>query len=417
MTEAEDCLKMQVIGLKMNQKMKVLFITQHFPPEKSANAFRISELAYNLNELDVKPIIFAPHPSFPTRTFERNWKILKLKNSGGIKLFNIWSWQSTSKDPGFVSRMFYYLIFPLHASILTIAYFNRFDLIITSNPPIFTAITGLFSKIILNKKWIIDSRDSWIDASIALGFLKEGSLPEKISRKFEKICYSRTDMILATTKELSKNIVNLYQTNKKIVLIPNGADTDFFYPCSIKKKNHILFLGNIGHAQDLKKYILAMKFIVKKHDIKLLIVGDGDTKENLEKFTLSHNLGNIVIFKGLIPRKNVPKVISESLIGIAPMKKLKTLNYMAPVKTYEYMACGVPFVASGIGEVVNLARESGGGIITDDTPEEIAKTINGLLDDHQKLIEMGKAGREYVKQHYDRKNIAFELKKCIEQLS
>ena len=400
----------------MNSKIKVLFITQHFPPEKSANAFRISELACNLNELDINPIIFAPHPSFPTKTFKRTWKFLKLKDNGGIKLFNMWSWQSVSKDPGFVSRMLYYLIFPLHASLLTIVYFNKFDLIITSNPPIFTAITGLFSKVILHKKWIIDSRDSWIDASIALGFLKKGSIPEKISRKFEKICYSRADIILATTQELSKNIVNMYHTNKKIVLIPNGADTDFFYPHDIKKKDQILFLGNIGHAQDLKKYILAMELIVKRHDVKLVIVGDGDTKENLEKFTLSRNLENIVIFKGLIPRENVPKVISESLIGIAPMKKLKTLSYMAPVKAYEYMACAVPFVASGIGEVVNLARESGGGIITDDTPEEIAKTINELLDDHQKLIEMGKTGREYVKQYYDRKDIAGKLKESIEQV-
>jgi len=399
---------------------KVLIVSHHFPPERSGNASRIYDMAVHLSNLGVRVTVICPHPTFPTGTFKRTWKIYTSRNTDGVEVINLWTWQPVSRDPGFVSRILYYLLFPLHAVLWILTHPWRFDVIITSSPPLFTGIPGLFAKKVLRKAWIMDIRDLWIDASISLGFLRKGSIFEKMSRKFEEICCLNADLIGVTTNELSNRISSRYAGNnlkKKIVLIPNGVDTDFFYPCSNTKKNQIIYAGNVGHAQDLESVVLAMKYITEKHDIKLLIVGDGDVRERLEKLTKSEGLDDIVTFTGIVPRDKVRKMLSESLIGLAPLKKLESLEYAVPTKAYEYMACGIPFLGCGNGEIVNLAKESGAGLIADNTPEAIASAIVDLLDNPQKMKEMGEKGREYVRRYYDRKTIARKLKQYVEMIS
>jgi len=78
------------------------------------------------------------------------------------------------------------------------------------------------------------------------------------------------------------------------------------------------------------------------------------------------------------------------------------------------MACGIPFLSCGKGEIVELAKKSGAGIIADNDPKSIAKAVMELLDNPDRLIKMGKLGIEYVKKNYNRKDIANKLKQCIE---
>lgn len=332
-----------------------------------------------------------------------------------ITLLNIWSFQPQKQNPTFLSRIAYYLTFPIHACIWALLYQKQYDVVVTSAPPIFTAITGLFAKIILRKKWVIDIRDLWIDASISMGFLKEGSIYERMSRKFMVLCLHNVDLVCTTTEGISKKLKESYNI-KKTILIPNGVDPDIFNPKSGKKKNQIIYTGNVGHAQDLKICILAVKKISILKNIKLLIVGDGDIKRELEEFVKAEKLDKIIIFKGMVPRKKIPKMISESLIGLAPLKKLESLDYAAPTKVFEYMACGIPFLGCGMGEIERLVVESNAGLLADNNMTSIANTIVNIIENPKKSKEMGINGINYVFNNYNRKTIAANLYKQINEL-
>lgn len=403
---------------KIDNNIKLLIISQHFPPDRSGNASRIFDMSNHLKKLGDKVTILAPYPSFPPGSFKRKWSFSESKQIDGIKLINLLSWQPTSENPNFLTRMAYYLSFPLHTLLWITFNSGKFDVIITSAPPIFTGFGGLFSKILFRKKWCMDVRDLWIDASISLGFLKKGSFFEKMSRRYEGICYSNADMIGVTTQELGRRILNTYDNidENKINVISNGVDTEFFYPFEVEKKNQMIYAGNIGYAQDLENVILSMKRIIKKFDLKFLIVGDGDIKNSLETLTIREGLSDHVEFTGLVPREEIPLMFSESLIGIAALKKMPSLEYAVPTKAYEYMACGIPFVGCGNGEISSLAEKSGGGIIADNSADVIADTIMDLLDNPQRMSEMGVHGREFVKEKYDRKQIAADLSTHINNI-
>lgn len=399
------------------QKHSVLIISQHFPPERSGNASRIYDMACNLTNQGVEVHVISPFPTFPTGTFARIWKISAESRIKGIHLTNLWTWQPLSKDPGFIGRMSYYLLFPLHASFWVLLHGKKYDTIITSSPPLFTHIPGLLIKKITGKKWIMDVRDLWIDASISLGFLKRGSILEKITRAFERKCLISSDAIGVTTQELGRRLSNEPEIRKKTYLIPNGVDTGFFYPHPVEKKNQIVYAGNIGYAQDLDLVIRAVQIINQQRHLELIIAGGGDTKSDLEHLVNSLNLQEIVHFPGNLAREEIPLLFSESLLGVAPLKNLQSLEYAAPTKVYEYMSCCIPFVGCGIGEIQDIANSSGAGVIAKNSPESIAEVILQLIDDPIKRDRMGESGRKFVEQRYTRKAIATKLKMVIEGIS
>ncbi|HOI12231.1 MAG TPA: glycosyltransferase family 4 protein [Methanoculleus sp.] len=396
---------------------QVCIISQHFPPDKSGNASRIYDTAAHLVKLGISVTVLAPHPTFPTGSFSRTWKRLDVQDIDGIRVVRLWAWQPNSGDPEFISRMAYYLLFPIHATLWLLFTRNRFDAIVTSAPPLFTGIPGYVLKRISKTKWILDIRDLWIDASISLGFIREGSLYEKMSRGLEQMCLSQADLVGVTTEELGRRILSRYRVTAPMELMPNGVNTDFFRPTNGGKKRRIIYAGNVGHAQDLDKVALAVKSMNGTYNLKFLIVGDGDTKENLERLVRAESLTDSIVFMGTLPREEIPQLLSESLVGVAPLKRLDNLEYAAPTKAYEYMACGIPFVGCGSGEIAHLAKESGGGIIADNTPEAIAEALSALLDDPERMEEMGRRGREYVTEHYDRRSVALKLKQCIERIT
>ncbi|NQS78624.1 MAG: glycosyltransferase WbuB, partial [Methanoculleus bourgensis] len=121
---------------------RVCIISQHFPPEKSGNASRIYDTAVHLAKLGIDVTVLAPHPTFPTGSFPRTWRRAREGAVDGVRVVRLWTWQPGSGDPGFTSRMAYYLLFPLHALLWLCSPRNRFDVIITSAPPLFTGIPG-----------------------------------------------------------------------------------------------------------------------------------------------------------------------------------------------------------------------------------------------------------------------------------
>jgi colanic acid biosynthesis glycosyl transferase WcaI len=396
---------------------KVLIVSQHFPPEKSGNASRIFDLANHLVKQGIVVTVVSPHPTFPTGSFPRIWTLSSLTHVDGIKSVRLLSWQPSSRNPGFVSRILYYLIFPIHGVFWMLFHSHQFDVIMTSSPPVFTHIPGRFAKMVYKKPWIMDVRDLWIDASISLGFLKKGSLFEKSARSFETNCLKTSDVVGVTTNELGRRLSKDPEVQKKIRHIPNGVDIDIFYPHQELKKDQIVYAGNVGLAQDLDLVIKAIKLINQDKHVELIIAGGGDSLPGLELLVQTESLQSVVHFPGILPREEIPRLISESILGIAPLKKLESLEYAAPTKVYEYMACGIPFVGCGEGEIQEIAADSGAGIIAENSPEAIAKVILELMNSPDRMVAMGVSGRKYVEQSYTRRAIAAKLKKEIERIS
>lgn len=394
----------------------VVVASQHYPPDKSGNASRISDTCSRLVEEGWEVTVLAPPPAFPHGQFDRSWKRKTTDSKDGVTVHRLWAWQPTLEDPGFISRMAYYFLFPIHAFLWFLFNYRTYDAVITSSPPIFTGMAALPFGLLCQKPWIVDVRDLWIDASIGLGFIDEGGVLERISRAYERVVLRTADRVTVTTTVLGERLRSQYGIDdRKIVHLPNGVETAEFQPTDGKSESTIVYTGNIGHAQDLEACIKALPKM-SSATATLRIVGDGDIRNELEELVSDEGLDDRVEFTGLVPREEIPGILDNAAIGVAPLKSDDMLEYAVPTKAYEYMSSRLPVVATGTGEIEVLIKESNGGVFVENDPQRLAEAFDSLLADPERCEQLGKSGREHVVEQYDRGVIASRLSAVLDEV-
>jgi glycosyltransferase involved in cell wall biosynthesis len=387
----------------------VVFVSQRYPPEQGGNASRIHDTATNLQQQGWDVTVLSPVKSYPFGEFERSRSWHTIESDEGITVHRFWTWQPRRNDPSLFNRLAYFLVFALHALWWLLRNRGRYDIVITSSPPITTELPGIVLSM-LGTPWVADIRDLWIDAAVALGHVTEGSLPERAARKFQRFAVRTADRISVTTDATTEVLEETYGPGieRKTALIPNGVDVDEFYPTDADKRPVIVYTGNIGSAQDLHACVRAMDRLSNDEAV-LRLVGSGDVEPELKDLTEELSLNGQVQFTGLVPRQRVPEILNEATIGIAPLKDTKALEYAMPTKVYEYLACGLPVVVTGGSHLQQFVEDSGGGVHVENDPDRIAEVIDELLADDAYRSELARRGHNYVLDRYTRDRIAGRL--------
>ena len=397
---------------------RLVFVSQAFPPEKGGNASRIHDNATSLTDENWDVTVLSPPPCYPPGEFDRSWQRQSTDQVNGVTVHRLWTWQPTRQDPSFVSRLVYYLVFAVHALVWMLLNARRVDVVVTSTPPISTGAPGLVMSA-LGKPWLVDVRDLWIDASISLGYLEEGSRIERVSRQFQRTVLYRADRISVTTPSMRRLVCERYgeALEEKTVVLPNGVNTDEFAPRdesgsgqrsvsdAAESQPTIIYTGNLGHAQDLESLVRAMAHL-SSDDAVLKLVGSGDAESELKRLTAELGLDDRVEFVGLVERERIARLIIDAAVGAAPLKNSDELSYAMPTKVYEYLACGVPALVAGRGEIERFAERSGAAIHVENDPERIAEQLDELLADEMRREALGDDGRRYIESNYDRREIA-----------
>jgi glycosyltransferase involved in cell wall biosynthesis len=311
--------------------------------------------------------------------------------------------------------MAYFLTFALHAMAWLVWHVRSFDAALSTSPPISTGLAILPFKLTIGIPWIVDIRDLWIDVSADLGFISEGGIVERLSRAYRLRELRTADLITVTTTETARILESEYDISTPVSVVPNGVDVDRFDRERTGTDPVVIYTGNVGHGQDLESCVRALQY-VENDDVTLRIVGDGDRRDTLESLTAELGLTDRVEFVGFVNRDRIPSLLSEATIGIAPIKPDPSLRYAVPTKLYEYMACRLPSIAVGKGEIEAFVDASGGGRVAENDPQDIAETIDTLLADPSLRERLGSDGRAYVAANYDRRAIAEELGDRLDEL-
>jgi glycosyltransferase involved in cell wall biosynthesis len=401
----------------MSESRHYVIVSQRYPPEKGGNASRIHDTATHLADERNDVTVLAPPPCYPPGNFERSWARAGTEHVDGVAVRRLWSWQPQRENPGLVRRLPYYLVFAFHAALWLIWNVRSYDGLLTSTPPITTGIPG-FVAAVLGKPWVVDVRDLWIPNAVSLGYIDPGSPLVRASHWFQRRVMHTADRLTVTTTTLGDAIVETYgpALRDRIRHVPNGVDTDLFSPREASPSTDggadsgpvIVYTGNIGTAQALEPCIRAMAHI-SREDALLRLIGDGDELTRLRDLTVELGLKDRVELVGLVDRDEVPEIISSAEVGLAPLRDTEELAYAVPTKTYEYLACRVPVLVTGRGEIKRFVAESGGGLHAKPTPRAVADALDTLLEDSEPRETMADDGFRHVTDRYDRAEIANRL--------
>ena len=284
---------------------------------------------------------------------------------------------------------------------------------------------------------ILFVRDSVFDALLALyikrrynvTFVLELSNPIEQAWEYYKLSYSKykylwyfiskieahiimyalhkADLVLPTTKWMKEDFVKKGIQRSKMMPYPNGIDISRFTGAdseairrqyNLKDSIVVVYVGTIDKMRHLDILIHAFSKVKKsRKDVKLLMVGDGNDKSNLEKLAGELGIRDDVVFTGQVYFNDIPNFIAAADIGVSPIPPLSFYKLSSPIKMFEYMAVGKPVVANEeIPEQEEVIQESKGGILVKFEAESFAEGIIELLDDPERAREMGKQGQEWV---------------------
>ena len=214
--------------------------------------------------------------------------------------------------------------------------------------------------------------------------------------------------VVTVTEKLGEELkVRFAVSPAKITVLPNGVDLVLFHPISRGLARarlgldpsalYLVFVGTLVPWQGLETVLVAADLVRRERPgVRLIIVGDGLQRAELERTALSRHLEEVVRFVGSVRRDEVPQWIAAADIGIAS-KSGGIRAVASPLKLREYLACGVPVVATDLGGLEpSVSDASVGETVPPDNPEAMAAAILRLLANPAARIAMGARARAFA---------------------
>lgn len=389
----------------MSTPLRLLILTQYFPPETGAPQARLSEMALLLKEKGVEVEILTAMPNYPAGKifdgYQGKWFCReKWKNLSIIRSFIY-----PTKNPKMIPRLLNYFSFVFSSLLAGIFMTRKADIILVESPPLFLGISAWLLKTFKRSKLVFNVSDLWPETAVALGLYARDSRLVKVATQLEKFLYKSAAACTGQSFGIARGIFEKYPA-AHVSLIPNGADCEKFSPERRKKttdKIIVGYAGLIGIAQGIQLLIDAAKILEGEKDIVFVIAGDGPEREALEK-----QAGSNVTFTGLLAKETMPEMVASFDMTIIPLKS--HIPGALPSKMYEAMASEVPVILAAEGDPKELLERANAGIVVDyNNAQSVAEAVLALKAAPELRQKLGKNGRNYVLKYHQRAAIAKKL--------
>ena len=404
--------------------MKLLILTQYYPPEIGAPQNRLHELAVRLKAAGMEIDVLTALPNYPRMEIMNGYDNRKnrYEEIDGIPIHR--SWIYVTKSKGIFSRLLIYFSF-VWSSYWKGRKMKKYDYLLVESPPLFLGYSAMALSKKLNAKLIFNVSDLWPESAEKLGIVTN-KIALNLAYKLEAKCYKQAFLITGQTQGIVDDICTRFP-DKKVYWLPNGVDVSFYNPCQINpgnfrdingfSKEEILFFygGIIGHAQGLEVILNAANLLRDSSSIQFVLQGSGPEKETLIALMQSLNLTN-VHFLEPVSKIEMPAILKSIDVALVPLKNLPLFKGAIPSKVFEALAMEVPLLLGVDGEARNHFIEKGkaGLFFQPENADELAKQALFLAENLVERLEMGKNARRYVTENFDREKIANDFMRQLE---
>lgn len=405
--------------------MNITILCHYAWPELCAPAARLKEMAETWINEGHKVTLVTNFPNHPKGVIFEEYKDKKFLIEYKDKIKFIRCNTYAIPNSGMIKKTMSHLIFTFNTIRQAKKHLKGTDIIIVSSPPLFTGIAAWYLSKRLQCKYIIEVRDLWPAIFVELGILKN-KIAIKCLELFELFLYKKSVYTVSLTNSFAKNIIRRSIPPKKVFVIPNGVNLDFFKSkpknkelfknLGLDKKFVVLYIGTHGISQNLFSIVKSAEKLKENNDIAFLFVGEGADKNKLKEMVSNKKLNN-VHFLPSQPKDKVLDFYNSADICLVPLKNIPLFETFIPSKMFEIMGTGSALLASVSGEAKNILEESNGGaaICSPDNSDGIAKKILYLQNNPALLKSMKEKAHKFVSENFDRKQLALKYLKYIEK--
>lgn len=389
--------------------MRILILTQYYPPETGAPQNRLSSLAKHLVCFGNEVEILTAMPNYPKYKVFPQYKgkfyCKETIDSIPVHRSSIY----VSRNKALIKRLANYFSFVTSSLYSAGKRIKPVDIIICESPPLFLGITA----VMLKRKWkcklVFNVSDLWPESAEKMGIIKNRVIIKR-SYQLANWIYRNANLITGQTQGIIEAIRQM-QPQKKLFWFPNGVDLSKFNTPILQQNNGckftLLYAGIIGHAQGLEVILYAADQLKQQTDIHFYIIGDGPVKKPLINLKHQLQLCNVTFIDNQ-PSEKMMQWLHLCDAYIVPLRKLDLFKGAIPSKLFEPLALGKPILLGVEGEAKELFidQAKGGLFYEPENAHALANAIGALYNNKQLAAELGNGGRNYVNTYFRRDKIA-----------
>ena len=235
---------------------------------------------------------------------------------------------------------------------------------------------------------------------------------EDLATQAERWTLSQADAVLTVSALLRDHVVSLGVDPFRISVVPNGVDPAWFRPRPLDPTDRarwclgdgpiLGFVGGIRPWHGVRILPLLLERLVARYrDLRLVIVGDGSLRGELERELQDRNLIHNYVFTSSLPQDEVATLIPHFDVALAPYPRLDHTFYFSPLKLFEYMACGVAVVAAGVGQIEQVVQHGDTGLLyPPDDIDALVSACDRLLANPALRQRLGQAAAQEIRERY-----------------
>ena len=402
--------------------MRILILTQYYPPETGAAQNRLCDLAQRLAAAGHDVSVLTALPSYPTgRIFPeyRGKWFVRERGDGGVRVLRVWNF--ATRSPRFLPRVWSYVTFAVLSFLVGALVGGAADAVFVESPPLFLGVSGYWLSRVKRARFLFNVSDLWPESAIALGALRNAVLIRWATRSEERL-YRRAWLVTGQSRGIVESIRRRCP-EARVEWLPNGVAPEFLQAVAAARTSReklrcelgfegkfvIVFAGLHGLSQGLENVLRAAALLRGDQRISFLFCGDGPAKQGLVKAARALGLQNCE-FREPVRTARMAQIWTAADAAIVPLKRSVSGLGMVPAKLFEAMGAGVPVIAALDGEARRLVDLAGGGLwVEPERPDEIAAAIVRLANDPAQCAELGARGEKFVSQNFNRAAIAEKL--------
>lgn len=411
-----------LLALLLLSFVKILYVSQYFPPEMGAPAARASELAQHWTNAGHTVSVLTGFPNHPTGIVPAEWRgrlrqLTFHEKVGSVDVYRTWLWPLPNRKAH--ERMRNYASFCMSAAFRGMT-LPRPDVIIATSPQLLVGLAGWWLAFVRRIPFVFEVRDLWPESLAAVGVGNENSLLHHSLSAVANFLYRHADHIVVVTPAFKDHLIlHRKVPAEKISVVENGVETDLFSPgtpaaanalrqeVGVEGKLVVCYVGTMGMAHGLETLLdAAAQLQSRSPDVLFLLIGEGAEKQRIQALAQSRGLTNVRFFDQQ-PREKIPAFISASDVCLVLLKKTEVFKTVIPTKMLEFMSCGRPVVLGVDGQARKIIEEAQAGIVIEpENSTALREAIQRLATDRDLRQQLGSRGREYIVRHLSRSQTA-----------
>ncbi len=239
---------------------------------------------------------------------------------------------------------------------------------------------------------------------------------KKLAYWFERKCYTAADLVVSLSPGM-KTYIEKHHKHPNVISVTNAANIALFSKKQPFANNtfqagkYAIYTGNIGVVNNSYWLYNAAKYLkaLGREDIKILLVGEGQQREELEVLAKKEGTDNFVRL-GLMPKNELVPLVQHAMVSLVPLKGTPVLNTSSPNKFFESLAAGVPVVQNTTGWMKDFLEEHNVGYTVDpEDAEALAKLLIELDEKPETLNRMGEKAKEIAAVEFDKNILAKKM--------